>query len=98
MPHSLTLMPLMKQKILKIVEGRGTKTDLEELDSWVTVMKINRCGLGHTAANPVVSLLKNFRFLLEEKIVGNKEFISTVNAKEAVLEANTFVKRQPQTV
>ncbi len=89
---------ILKQKIEKIVEGRGTKTDLEELDSWVTVMKINRCGLGHTAANPVVSLLKNFRFLLEEKIVGNKEFISTVSAKEAVIEANTFVKRQPQTV
>jgi hypothetical protein len=50
--------------------------------------------LGHTAANPVVSLLKNFRYLLEEEVNFKKEFISTINIEKSVAEANQFVKRE----
>ena len=85
---------LLKQKIEKIVAGKGTKQDVLDMESWVGVMKINRCGLGHTAANPVVSLIKNFHFLLEEKVNHKKDFISTINVKESVAEANQFVKRE----
>jgi hypothetical protein len=63
------------------------------MDQWVEVMGINRCGLGHTAANPVISILKNFRYLLEEKIIIDEEFVSLFNMEEAVSEANDFVGR-----
>lgn len=89
---------LLKQKLEKLLDGRGTKSDIEDLENWVGVMKINRCGLGHTAANPVVSLLKNFRFLLDQKIVSKKQFVSTVDVAAAVAEANQFVKREFKTV
>jgi len=88
---------LLKQKLEKILDGRGTKTDIKDMEDWSKIMKINRCGLGHTAANPVVSLLDNFRYLLEDKIDSKAEFISGFNMKDAVAEANNFVEHELET-
>jgi [NiFe] hydrogenase diaphorase moiety large subunit len=85
---------LLKQKMEKILEGKGTKYDIRDMEEWSKIMKINRCGLGHTAANPVVSVLKNFRYLLEDKINSKRDYISTFDMEEAVSEANAVVKRE----
>ena len=48
--------------LTKITEGKGTMADLEELEELAETVKANSlCGLGQTAANPVVSTLKQFR-------------------------------------
>jgi hypothetical protein len=78
----------------KILAGQGTKHDIKHMEDWSKIMTINRCGLGHTAANPVKSVLDNFRYLLEEKINTKRDFITGFDMAEAVAEANDFVKRE----
>lgn len=85
---------LLEKKLEKIIDGRGTKHDLKEMAEWGKIMKINRCGLGHTAANPVLSLLKNFKYLLEERIQPKRDFITAFDFEQAVAEANAFVNRK----
>ena len=85
---------LLKQKLERIINGEGTKHDIKEMDEWTKIMKINRCGLGHTAANPMKSILDNFRYILEEMITGHKDFVSAFKMEDAVAEANNFVKRE----
>jgi NADH:ubiquinone oxidoreductase subunit F (NADH-binding)/(2Fe-2S) ferredoxin len=50
-------------KILeRITKGHGTMDDLEKLEKFAKAMKIaSLCGLGQTAANPVLSTLRYFR-------------------------------------
>lgn len=86
---------LLNQKIEKILEGHGTLNDLKKIEDWGNMMVINRCGLGHTAANPVLSSLENFRFLYEGKINKGKEFDSGIDLSAAVAESCEFVDRIP---
>ena len=52
----------MLEILEKITEGKGTLEDLEELQELAEVVKSNSlCGLGQTAANPVVSTIKQFK-------------------------------------
>ncbi len=64
--RALTL--LFRDKLLKIIHGRGVMQDLMDIEDWGPYMKANRCGLGHTAANPILSSLKNFRELYLKRI------------------------------
>jgi [NiFe] hydrogenase diaphorase moiety large subunit len=53
---------LLKERLEKIIAGRGEPTDLEYLqDLGETIKIMSRCGLGQTSANPVLTTLKNFR-------------------------------------
>ena len=46
----------------KITDGRATMEDLDKIEEIASYMKQNAlCALGQTAANPVLSTLKNFR-------------------------------------
>ena len=63
-----TMSVLLKQKLDKILNARGVKQDINDLVDWSKVMKLNRCGLGQTAANPILSSIKNFRHLYFNKI------------------------------
>ena len=52
----------MLEILTKITEGKGTMKDLEELEELAETVKANSlCGLGQTAANPIVSTMKQFR-------------------------------------
>ena len=87
---------LLKQKLEKILDGHGTLSDLKNMEEWSKMMVINRCGLGHTAANPVISSLNNFRILYENKIHKTREFDSGIDIAAAVAESCKFVDRVPQ--
>jgi ferredoxin len=52
----------LKRIVQKITEGRGTEKDLEVLQElgWL-VKEASLCGLGQTAANPVLSTLRYFK-------------------------------------
>ena len=53
---------LLKQKLEEILAGRGQVGDLEYLQELGTTMKlVSRCGLGQTAANPVLTTIQAFR-------------------------------------
>lgn len=59
----------MLEILEKIVEGRGEMSDLDMLEELAdTITSTALCGLGKTAANPVVSTLKYFRDEYEEHI------------------------------
>ncbi|NJK85080.1 MAG: hypothetical protein HC906_03015 [Bacteroidales bacterium] len=62
---------------------------------WGKILKASRCGLGQTAANPILSSIKNFRHLYEEKIQKNKTFDSGFDLSMAVKEACEVTGRIP---
>ncbi len=76
----------MAQIVLeKIIAGRGTPTDLDRLSAWSAIMKRNRCGLGQTALNPIVTTLKNFRGLYDQRIkAGDDRFEPAFDLAAAV--------------
>jgi [NiFe] hydrogenase diaphorase moiety large subunit len=60
---------LIKNCIRKIIDGRGEPGDIKYLEDLCnTVKTASRCGLGQTSPNPVLSTLKNFRHIYEEKL------------------------------
>jgi [NiFe] hydrogenase diaphorase moiety large subunit len=92
--RSLTLV--LKNKLIKILDGKGTKNDINELLQWSNYMKqANRCGLGQTAANPIISTIENFKSLYEDLIVSDEEFVSTFDLEKSVAESCEFVGRIP---
>ena len=52
----------MLEILEKITKGQGTLQDLEDLEELAAAVKSNSlCGLGQTAANPIVSTMKQFK-------------------------------------
>jgi len=85
---------IMKQKLLKITDGHGVREDIEDLLNWGKIIKVSRCGLGQTAANPILSSILNFRHLYEEHVMAMTDFDNQFNLEDAVGPANTFVGRK----
>jgi len=74
----------MKQKLEKILDARGVMQDIKDLEEWGKILKVSRCGLGQTAGNPILTSIKNFRYLYEEKIQKDKDYDSAFDMSEAV--------------
>jgi [NiFe] hydrogenase diaphorase moiety large subunit len=92
--RSLTV--ILKNKLLKIMEGSGTKNDIDELYSWARFEKAaNRCGLGQTAANPIITTIENFRSLYEDLVKTDEEYLSAFDMEKAVAESCEVVGRVP---
>jgi [NiFe] hydrogenase diaphorase moiety large subunit len=51
-----------------------------------TVMRMSRCGLGQTAANPILSTMRNFPALYEARLQ-SKDFVPRVTLSEALTQA-----------
>lgn len=83
-----------KNKLEKILRGNGVQKDLDEMKSWESVMRLNRCGLGQTAANPVITTLENFPELYKN-LIKEDEFVSEFNLANAVKESCKKVGRNP---
>lgn len=93
--RSLTV--ILKNKLKKILDGHGSVADISELHQWAKFMKAaNRCGLGQTAANPILSTVENFRKLYEDLIVSDEDFVSAFNLEEAVADSCEYVGRIPK--
>jgi len=57
---------LLKERLDRILAGRGEPADLDYLQALAqTVKTASRCGLGQTSPNPVLSTLRNFRWAYE---------------------------------
>ena len=88
-----TLPIIIKDKLLKIIEGRGVMQDLMDIERWSVIMKANRCGLGQTALNPILSTLKNFRHLYLNRIQREVEFDTGFRLDAAMVEGELFANR-----
>ncbi len=86
---------LMKNKLEKILDARGVKKDIDDLVAWGKILKVSRCGLGQTAGNPILTSIKNFRHLYEEKIQKDKDFDSAFDMASAVKESCIAAGRIP---
>ncbi|PLX33328.1 MAG: NADH:ubiquinone oxidoreductase [Ignavibacteria bacterium] len=76
---------LLKQRLQKIMEGKGEPSDLAYLeDLGNSVKSTSRCGLGQTSANPILSTLKNFRPLYEALVKEDQPFQPTFDIQKAL--------------
>lgn len=86
---------ILKQKLEKILRGKGTAKDLDDLVSWSSIMPANRCGLGQTAANPIRTTLMNFKPLYTKLIETEDDFSSDFDMESAVADSCAAAGRQP---
>lgn len=86
---------MLRQKLEKILNARGVAKDVEDLIEWSKVLKASRCGLGLTAANPIITSVKNFRPLYDKKIQHGKEYDSNFDMLASVKESCEAVGRVP---
>lgn len=78
------------------MSGNGVKSDIDELYTWSQFEKAaNRCGLGQTAANPIMTTIENFRNLYEDLVKSDDEFLSTFDMEQAVADSCEVVGRVP---
>jgi [NiFe] hydrogenase diaphorase moiety large subunit len=78
---------LLKNKLQKILDGHGVVQDIDDLLEWSKSLKFSRCGLGHTAANPIVTSILNFRHLYEKRVRRDRDFETEFNLAESVRES-----------
>jgi [NiFe] hydrogenase diaphorase moiety large subunit len=91
------LTVVLRNKLQKIIDGKGVPNDIDELVHWGKQMKnANRCGLGQTAANPILTTIENFRNEYESKIDKGKDFNTTFDLDSAIQESCRVVGRYPQ--
>jgi len=86
---------LMKNKLEKILDARGVKKDIDDLVAWGKILKVSRCGLGQTAGNPILTSIRNFRHLYDQKIQKDKDFDSSFDMTQAVKESCVAADRIP---
>ncbi|MBN1448793.1 MAG: NAD(P)H-dependent oxidoreductase subunit E [Bacteroidetes bacterium] len=85
---------LLKDRLERIMEGKGEPADLDYLeDLGVTVKSTSRCGLGQTSPNPILSTLKNFRPLYEQLVHEDQPFQATFDIQKALGEAKSIAGR-----
>lgn len=86
---------LMLQMLDKIIEGRGVKQDLNDLEKLgKSVELMSRCGLGQTSANPIISTLKNFNSVYKARIRAD-EFSPTFDFEKAIKDGVEIAGREP---
>ena len=86
---------LMKEKLEKILVGRGVKSDIDDLLAWSKVLSVSRCGLGQTASNPITTSIKNLPHLYENLIQKDVVFDTGFNLEESIKASCAAVGRQP---
>ncbi|MBM3304603.1 MAG: hypothetical protein FJY79_01430 [Candidatus Aminicenantes bacterium] len=87
---------LLKEKLEKIMTGRGTRQDLADLENWGKMIKaMSRCGLGQTSPNPILTSLQNFPELYEAAVSKSRDVLPTFDLAEATLEAARLANRRP---
>jgi hypothetical protein len=65
------------------------------LKEWSRITLVSRCGLGQTAANPIINSLVNFPELYHALINKEEEYISCFNMEAAVADSCKVVNRVP---
>ncbi|MEM1136126.1 MAG: NAD(P)H-dependent oxidoreductase subunit E [Bacteroidota bacterium] len=77
---------MLKNKLQQIIQGNGTSKDLDDLKNWAQPLKSCRCGLGQTAANPILTSLKNFPGLYQINLKKEEKNNAGFSLQEALRE------------
>jgi len=84
---------LLKNGLDKIAAGHGTQYDLDEMQRMGALVKRrSHCGLGQTAANPILDGLQHFPQIFEQRLV-NSMFEPDFNLDAALEEARRISHR-----
>lgn len=84
---------LLKQNLYKIVTNQGTRYDMAELQhTSELVRRYSHCGLGHTAANPILDGLQSFPQSFERRLI-QRDFSPHFNLDAALEEARRMTQR-----
>ncbi len=86
---------LMRDKLIKILEGKGVTSDIDDLLEWGKMLKVNRCGLGQTAGNPILTSIRNFRGLYNSLVQKEKDFDTGFDLTSASQAAAKATGRKP---
>lgn len=77
---------VLKEMMDKVLDGHATRSDLEQLEKVGTTVKMmSRCGLGQTAANPILTTMRNFPEAYESRIKPDA-FIPRIDLSKALWE------------
>lgn len=88
---------VLVRQMQKILDGKGTRADLQEMENVAhTVKTMSRCGLGQTAANPILTSLRNFPGLYEARL-RKDAFVPPFDLKAALAEGCAIAGRMPVT-
>jgi len=88
---------LLKKSIEKIIAGRATRADIEQMRQLCSTIKTtSRCGLGQTSPNPILTTLENFPALYEDRLTQTDNgFQPGFDLETARAEAGRIVGRIP---
>jgi [NiFe] hydrogenase diaphorase moiety large subunit len=87
---------ILKERLEKIMVGKGTDSDLKEMGQWCGIVKaMSRCGLGQTSPNPISSTIENFRSVYEAKLQKGAAFVTEFDMGKAVQEYCKTSGRKP---
>ena len=86
---------LLEKNLEKIIGDRGTLADIAAIEALAnTVTRMSRCGLGQTAANPILTTMRNFPQAYEARLQP-EAFLPRVTLREALAEAIELRGREP---
>ena len=91
---------LLKERLDRILDGKGEPGDLDYLHSLSeTIKTASRCGLGQTSPNPVLSTLTNFRDVYESLVKPREGALKrSFDFRAAVQDAEGIAGREPDLV
>ncbi len=86
---------MLSTQLAKILSGKGTHADLAQMEEVAnTVKTMSRCGLGQTAANPILTTLRSFAGLYEARL-RKEDFIPPFDLKAALAEGCAITGKTP---
>lgn len=87
---------LLQKRLQEIRAGLGSAADLEYLQELGETVKLSsRCGLGQTSPNPILTTLKNFREIYEEKLKREEDgLLATFDIHTALRDASAIAGRE----
>jgi [NiFe] hydrogenase diaphorase moiety large subunit len=84
---------LLKNGLDKVASGHGTRYDLDEMQRMgMLVKRRSHCGLGQTAANPILDSLQRFPHIYEQRLV-HRDFVPHFDLDAALEEARQVTHR-----
>jgi [NiFe] hydrogenase diaphorase moiety large subunit len=87
---------LLLKSLEKIMVGNGTIDDLDSIRHLGRMVRAaSRCGLGQTAANPLLTTLDHFADYYRDKVRTDVDYVSQFNLDFATAESNIVAGRRP---
>jgi [NiFe] hydrogenase diaphorase moiety large subunit len=85
---------ILRNTMRRVIDGAGTQSDIKVMLELGAVMKTaNKCGLGQTAMNPVITTVKNFRELYDARVKPDGDVMPGFDLGASVAASCAYVGR-----